>query len=61
MTYKLAIVLRDELETTMKMCGVTRLDEVHAGFLNTRAVDHLIPDVEDEPAITLRKNIKSHL
>ncbi|KAH7318763.1 FMN-dependent dehydrogenase-domain-containing protein [Stachybotrys elegans] len=36
-------ILRDELETTMKMCGVTRLDQLHPGYLNTLAVDHLIP------------------
>ncbi|TDZ22512.1 Cytochrome b2 [Colletotrichum orbiculare MAFF 240422] len=31
-------ILRDELETTMKMCGVTSLDQVHPGFLNTLGV-----------------------
>ncbi|KAK1989402.1 FMN-dependent dehydrogenase [Colletotrichum cereale] len=42
-------ILRDELETTMKMCGVTSLDQVHPGFLNTLAVDHLIPGRLDNP------------
>ena len=37
------IVLRDELETTMKMCGATSLDQLHPGYLNTLEVDHLIP------------------
>jgi L-lactate dehydrogenase (cytochrome) len=36
-------ILRDELETTMKMCGVTSLDQLHPGYLNTLAVDHLVP------------------
>ncbi|KAI9158791.1 Cytochrome b2-like protein [Paramyrothecium foliicola] len=36
-------ILRDELETTMKMCGVISLDQLHPGYLNTLAVDHLIP------------------
>ncbi|KEY66529.1 hypothetical protein S7711_08033 [Stachybotrys chartarum IBT 7711] len=38
-------ILRDELETTMKMCGVTSLDQLHPGYLNTLAVDHLIPQL----------------
>ncbi len=38
----------DELETTVKRCGTTRLDQVHPGFLNTLAVD-LIPGPEDHP------------
>ncbi|KAJ4306358.1 hypothetical protein N0V88_001158 [Collariella sp. IMI 366227] len=37
-------VLNDELVTTMKMCGVTSLDELHPGLLNTRAMDHLVPE-----------------
>jgi L-lactate dehydrogenase (cytochrome) len=32
----------------MKMCGVTRLDELHPGLLNTRAVDHLGPESASE-------------
>ncbi|KAL2141393.1 hypothetical protein VTI28DRAFT_2437 [Corynascus sepedonium] len=36
-------ILNAELVTTMKMCGVTSLDEIHPGLLNTRAVDHLVP------------------
>lgn len=43
------VVLKDELETTMRMMGVTDLSQVHPGLLNTRAVDHLIPDGEDHP------------
>jgi L-lactate dehydrogenase (cytochrome) len=34
----------------MRMMGVTDLSQVHPGMLNTRAVDHLIPDAgEDHP------------
>jgi L-lactate dehydrogenase (cytochrome) len=43
------VVLQDELETTMRMMGVTDLSQVHPGMLNTRAVDHLIPDGEEHP------------
>lgn len=43
------IVLKDELETTMRMMGVTDLSQVHPGMLNTGAVDHLIPGGEEHP------------
>ncbi len=43
------IVLKDELETTMRMMGVTDLGQVHPGMLNTGAVDHLIPNGEEHP------------
>lgn len=39
------LVLRDELEATMRLCGVTRVDQLHAGYLNTLEVDHLIKTV----------------
>ncbi|KAK4203326.1 putative cytochrome b2, mitochondrial precursor [Triangularia verruculosa] len=37
-------ILNDELVTTIKMCGVTSLEELHTGLVNTRAVDHLVPE-----------------
>jgi L-lactate dehydrogenase (cytochrome) len=43
------LVLKDELETTMRMCGVTDLSQVHPGLVNTLAVDHLIPSSGDHP------------
>ncbi|CAG8981204.1 hypothetical protein HYALB_00013865 [Hymenoscyphus albidus] len=46
---KFVEILKDELETTMRMMGVTDLSQVHPGLLNTRAVDHLIPDGEEHP------------
>ncbi|KFY28208.1 hypothetical protein V493_03055 [Pseudogymnoascus sp. VKM F-4281 (FW-2241)] len=42
-------ILRDELETTMKLCGITDLSQVHPGLLNTLAVDHLVPGGEGHP------------
>ncbi|KAM0335710.1 hypothetical protein ACHAQA_000760 [Verticillium albo-atrum] len=54
-------ILRDELETTMKMCGVTSLDQVHPGFLNTGAVDHLIPGKEEHPYAKWSPSQKSRL
>jgi L-lactate dehydrogenase (cytochrome) len=42
-------VLKDELEVTMKLCGITDLSQVHPGLLNTLAVDHLIPTSDEHP------------
>ncbi|OHE95917.1 FMN-dependent dehydrogenase [Colletotrichum orchidophilum] len=54
-------ILRDELETTMKMCGVTDLNQVHPGFLNTLAVDHLVPGRQDNPNTPWRRDQHSKL
>ncbi|OLN84433.1 Cytochrome b2, mitochondrial 8 [Colletotrichum chlorophyti] len=54
-------ILRDELETTMKMCGVTSLDQVHPGFLNTLAVDHLVPGRQENPNTPWRRDRHSRL
>jgi L-lactate dehydrogenase (cytochrome) len=45
----------------MKMCGVTSLEEVHPGYLNTLGVDHLIPDSEEHPYAKWRPNKASKL
>ena len=51
-------VLKDELETTMRMMGVTDLSQLHPGMLNTGAVDHLIPDGEEHPYAKWRPKAK---
>lgn len=51
-------VLRDELETTMRMCGVTSLDQLHPGYLNTLEVEHKIPKLDRSFS---RLDIKSRL
>ncbi|KAB8233780.1 cytochrome b2 [Aspergillus alliaceus] len=40
---RLIEIMKDELETTMKLLGITHLSQAHAGLLNTLDVDHLIP------------------
>lgn len=42
-------VLVDELVTTMQMCGITGLDQVHPGLLHTGAIDHLVAGSEEHP------------
>ncbi|RDL32037.1 Uncharacterized protein BP5553_09439 [Venustampulla echinocandica] len=51
-------ILKDELETTMRMMGVTDLSQVHPGLLNTGAVDHLIPDGKEHPYAKWRPRAK---
>ncbi|GLA92367.1 hypothetical protein AtubIFM57143_007888 [Aspergillus tubingensis] len=41
---RLIEIMRDELETTMKLLGITDLSQAHPGLLNTLDVDHLIPN-----------------
>ncbi|KAH8892129.1 hypothetical protein GQ53DRAFT_863875 [Thozetella sp. PMI_491] len=36
-------IMKDELETTMRMVGVTSLSQLHPGLLNTLDVDYLLP------------------
>ncbi|WAO91430.1 Hypothetical protein NCS54_00890000 [Fusarium falciforme] len=42
-------ILKDELETTMRLCGVTHLSQVHPGLVNTLAIDHLVSDSDNHP------------
>ncbi|KAI0422212.1 mitochondrial cytochrome-like protein b2 [Xylaria grammica] len=51
-------ILTDELETTMQQCGITTLDQVHPGLLNTGAVDHLVPGEEGHPYAKWRPRSK---
>jgi L-lactate dehydrogenase (cytochrome) len=37
------IVMKDELETTMRLLGMTDLSQAHPRFLNTCDIDHLVP------------------
>lgn len=41
-------IVRDEVETTMRMLGVTKIEDLHPGLVSTLDVDHLVPrDVEE--------------
>lgn len=39
------LVMRDEIETTMKLLGATSISELGPHLLNTKAVDMLLPDL----------------
>lgn len=42
-------VLKDELETSMRMIGITDLAQVHPGLVNTLDVDPLVPMTMEHP------------
>jgi L-lactate dehydrogenase (cytochrome) len=43
------IVIKDELETAMRLVGITDLSQVHPGLVNSGEVDHLVPAGEQHP------------
>lgn len=45
----MAAVLKDELETSMRMVGITDLSQVHPGLVNTLDVDPLVPKTMEHP------------
>lgn len=53
------IVLKDEIEITMKMLGITDLSQVHPGLVNSLDVDHLVPTGSGHPYAKWRPSMKS--
>lgn len=51
-------IFRDELEVAMRNCGVTTLDEVGPGLVNTGDLDHLVPRTEGHPYVRDRRRRK---
>jgi L-lactate dehydrogenase (cytochrome) len=41
-------VLKDELETSMRLCGLTDINQAHPGLVNTSDIDHLVAKGIDE-------------
>ena len=54
----LAQILKDELATSMRLCGITSLDQASPEMVNTRDVDHLVPREEGHPWIKWRARAK---
>lgn len=44
-------VLKDELEVTMRLCGITSLDQAKPDLLNTSDVDYLVRKEHGFPEI----------
>ncbi|KAH8682899.1 FMN-dependent dehydrogenase-domain-containing protein [Tricladium varicosporioides] len=47
----LTSILKDELETSLKLCGVTDIDQLHPGMLNTGNIDAMVLGNEHHPYI----------
>ncbi|PSR73502.1 FMN-dependent dehydrogenase, partial [Coniella lustricola] len=47
-------ILKDELETSMKMCGLTDVAHAHPGIVNTAALEPLVRTSDDHPWISWR-------
>ena len=44
-------IFKDELETSMRLSGVTDVKQLHPGLLNTKDIDYLVPESENHPWI----------
>ncbi|KAK3624699.1 hypothetical protein LTR56_020850 [Elasticomyces elasticus] len=42
-------ILKDEMESVMKLLGIKDLSECHPGLVNTADVDHLVPLTDEHP------------
>lgn len=42
-------ILKEEMESAMKLLGIRDLSQVHPGLVNTSRVDHLVPSTEEHP------------
>ena len=47
----LSQIFKDELETSMRLCGINDLTQVSPAMVNTRDVDHLVPREDGHPWI----------
>ena len=54
----LCSILKDELETAMRLLGVTDVEGLGPGLVNTRDVDHLVPGGEGHDWIKWRPRAK---
>ena len=43
------VVMKEELEGALKLCGITSLDEACPELVNTSEIDHLAPDSLSHP------------
>ncbi|KAL4879204.1 FMN-dependent dehydrogenase-domain-containing protein [Aspergillus karnatakaensis] len=54
-------ILKSEMESVMKLIGITDLSQVYPGLVNTADVDHLVPDGADHPYIKWRARARANL
>ncbi len=54
----LSQILKDELETSMRLTGITDIEQAGPDLVNTRDVDHLVPISEEHEWIRWRPKAK---
>ena len=54
----LSQIVKDELETGMRLAGATDVDQVGPALVNTRDVDHLVPSGEEHDWIGWKPKAK---
>lgn len=51
LTSSTILVLKDELETSMRLLGITSLDQATSKLVNTRDIDHLVTEAGEEDVL----------
>ncbi|ORX93618.1 FMN-dependent dehydrogenase-domain-containing protein [Clohesyomyces aquaticus] len=46
-----SVILKDEFETSMRICGITDIDQAHPGLVNTLDVDYLVAKGAEHPYV----------
>ncbi|KAI4146800.1 MAG: hypothetical protein LQ340_005803 [Diploschistes diacapsis] len=46
--HRMIKIYRDEVEVTLRMLGITDINDLHPGLLNTRDIDRLVPDEDGQ-------------
>ena len=54
----LSQILKDELETSMRLTGITDIEQAGPDLVNTRDVDYLVPSSEEHEWIRWRPKAK---
>ncbi|KAF2017490.1 cytochrome b2 [Aaosphaeria arxii CBS 175.79] len=51
-------ILKDELETSLRLCGLTDINQAHPGLINTQDIDHMVATSSAHPYIQWRPRAK---
>ncbi|KAM0323877.1 hypothetical protein ACHAQA_008458 [Verticillium albo-atrum] len=50
-------ILKDELETSMRLCGITSLEQATPALVNTLDIDYLVASAAEGPQVTKRRKV----
>lgn len=54
----LSQIFKDELETSMRLCGITDIEQAHPGLVNTSDVNYLVPTGVEHPWVKWKPKAK---